>query len=177
VALTKLGLYEQIIDEATQGAIAGLNQEHVQVLRRTLDAGDSHSYLVQHLARQINFVLRSLPVDRRLEAQVALSNKIIDLLEAGTPASCKGSRATVTPQGELLFAIVRAQQNRTTRHSPRDKLSNIRDPTRSEPCLETGKEFVMRMAWTFSDRLSSGAASALLKTRSASSPITESQFE
>jgi hypothetical protein len=89
VALTKLGLYEQIIDDATHAAVAGLNQEHVQVLRRDLDAGDSHSYLVQHLARQIGFVLRSLPVKGRLDAQVALSNKIIELLEAGAPVSSR----------------------------------------------------------------------------------------
>jgi superfamily II DNA or RNA helicase len=112
VALTKLGLYEQIIDDATQGAIAGLNQEHVQVLRRDLDAGDSHSYLVQHLARQIGFVLRSLPVEGRLDSQVALSNKIIELLEAGAPASAKGTRANVTPQAELLLAILRKEVDR-----------------------------------------------------------------
>jgi hypothetical protein len=53
VALTKLGLYEQILDDATQAAIAILNQEHIQVLKRDLDAGDSHSYLVQHLARKM----------------------------------------------------------------------------------------------------------------------------
>jgi hypothetical protein len=112
VPLTKLGLYERIIDDATQSAIAGLNQEHVQVLRRDLDAGDSHSYLVQHLARQIGFVLRSLPVEGRLDAQVALSNKIIELLEAGAPASAKGTRANVTPQAELLLAIVRKEIDR-----------------------------------------------------------------
>ena len=112
MALTKLGLYEQILDDATQAAIADLDQEQFQVLRRQLDAGDSHSYLVQHLARQIDFVLRSLPVEGRLDAQVALSNKIIDLLEAGAPASSKGTRANVTPQAELLLAIVRKEIER-----------------------------------------------------------------
>ena len=43
VALQKLGLYEQILDDATLTVIADLNQEHIQVLRRDLDAGDSHS--------------------------------------------------------------------------------------------------------------------------------------
>jgi superfamily II DNA or RNA helicase len=112
VALTKLGLYEQILDDATQTVIADLNQEHIQVLKRDLDAGDSHSYLVQHLARQIGFVLRSLPVEGRIDAQVALSNKIIDLLEAGAPTTSKGTRANVTPQAELLLAIVRKEIER-----------------------------------------------------------------
>lgn len=47
MGLIKLGLYEQILDDATQTAIADLNQEHIQVLRRHLDAGDRHSYLVR----------------------------------------------------------------------------------------------------------------------------------
>ena len=111
MAVIKLGLYEQIFDDATQTAIADLNQEHIQVLRRHLDAGDSHSYLA-HLARQIGFVLRSLPVEGRLDAQVALSNKIIDLLEAVSPALSKGTRANVTPQVELLLAIVRKEIDR-----------------------------------------------------------------
>jgi superfamily II DNA or RNA helicase len=112
VSLTKLGLYEQILDEATQTAIADLNQEHIQVLRRDLDAGDSDSYLVQHLARQISFVLRSLPNEGRIDAQVALSNKIIHLLEEGAPTPAKGTRASVTPQAELLLAIVRKEIER-----------------------------------------------------------------
>ena len=112
MAVTKLGLYEQILDDAAQVAIANLDPEQFQVSRRPLDAGDSHSYLVQHLARQIGFVLRSLPVEGRLEAQVALSNKIIDLLEAGAPPASKGTRAGVTPQAELLLAIVRKESER-----------------------------------------------------------------
>jgi len=57
-------------------------------------------------------VLRSLPVEGRLDVQVALSNKIIDLLEAGAPAPAKGTRATVTPQAELLLAILRKEVDR-----------------------------------------------------------------
>ena len=112
MTVAKLGLYERILDDAAQVAIADLDPEQFHVLSRPLDAGDSHSYLVQHLARQIDFVLRSLPVDGRLEAQVALSNKIIDLLEAGAPAASKGTRANVTPRAELLLAIVRKEIDR-----------------------------------------------------------------
>jgi HKD family nuclease len=89
-----------------------LNQDHFQVLRRGLDAGDSHSYLVQHLARQIGFVLRSLPVEGRLDAQVVLSNKIVELLEVGAPESAKGTRAKVTPQAELLLGVLRKEIDR-----------------------------------------------------------------
>ena len=60
MGVTKLGLYEQMLDDATQAAIAELDQKQFRVISRYLDAGDSHSYLVQHLARQIGFVLRSL---------------------------------------------------------------------------------------------------------------------
>ena len=45
-------------------------------------------------------------------AQVALSNKIIELLEAGAPASAKGIRANVTPQAELLLTILRKEIDR-----------------------------------------------------------------
>jgi hypothetical protein len=48
----------------------------------------------------------------RLDAQGALSNKIIELLEAGAPASAKGTRANVTPQAELLLAILRKEIDR-----------------------------------------------------------------
>jgi superfamily II DNA or RNA helicase len=104
VAVTKLGLYEQILDDAAQVAIADLDPQQFHVSSRPLDAGDSHSYLVQHLARQIDFVLRSLPVEGRLDAQVALSNKIVDLLEAGTPPASKGTRAGIR-RADLLLAI------------------------------------------------------------------------
>jgi HKD family nuclease len=105
VAVTKFGLYEQILDDATQAAIADLDQQQLQVLSRQLDPGDSHSYLVQYLARQIEFVLKSLPVEGRLDAQVVLSNKIIDLIETGVPAASTGNRATFK-RAELLLAIV-----------------------------------------------------------------------
>ena len=95
--LAKFGLYEQILDDATQGVLADLNKEHIQVLRRDLDAGDSHSCLVEHLARQIGFVLRSLPVERDGLIRGGRIHKIIDLLEVGAPASSKGTRAIVTP--------------------------------------------------------------------------------
>jgi hypothetical protein len=111
VAVTKLGLYERILDDAAQVDIADLDPEQFHVSRRPLDAGDSHSYLVQHLARQIDFVLRSLPVEGRLEAAVALSNKIIDLLEAGTPPASKGTRAGIT-RANLLLARARKESER-----------------------------------------------------------------
>ena len=46
VAVAKFGLYEQILDEATQAAIAELDPDQFSVSTRPLDAGDSHSYLV-----------------------------------------------------------------------------------------------------------------------------------
>ena len=111
MVVIKVGLYEQILDDAAKVAIADLDQQQFQVLRRQLDAGDSHSFLVQHLARQIGLVLRSLPVEGRLEAQVALSNKIIHLLEAEAPAAFAGNQATIT-RAELLLAIVCKQVER-----------------------------------------------------------------
>jgi superfamily II DNA or RNA helicase len=111
VTVAKLGLYERILDDAAQVAIADLDPQQFHVLSRPLDAGDSHSYLVQHLARQMDFVLRSLPVDGRLEAQVALSNKIVDLLEAGATPASKGTRAGIT-RADLLLAIARKESER-----------------------------------------------------------------
>ncbi len=138
MAGTKLGLYEQIFDHATQTAIADLDSRAISCLRADqLDAGDSHSYLVQHLARRIGCVLRSLPVEGRLDAQVALCNKIIDLLEPGTPAASKVNGA-IDHAGSVV-ACNSEQKDRKTRHAARDKLSNNGDATRSESCLATSK--------------------------------------
>jgi hypothetical protein len=64
VAVTKLGLYERIFDDAAQVVIADLDPQRFHVSSRPLVAGDSQSYLVQHLARQLGLVLTKKSASR-----------------------------------------------------------------------------------------------------------------
>src|SRR5262245_50607894 len=97
-----VGLYEQIISAVVDGDIAEAERSNLAALTRELDAGDSHEYLAAHLADYLGRALRSLPAESRLEKQVDLSNRVIDLLTTSVPDAF-GTEDAKVMRAELLL--------------------------------------------------------------------------
>jgi superfamily II DNA or RNA helicase/HKD family nuclease len=119
-----IGLYEQIVSEAVDAEISEARSSGLTAELRDLDEGDSHQYLVQHLARCLNRALQSFPAQGRLDKQVDLTNKVIDLLIAHSPDVFDEDLARVL-RAELLLAIFRTPSGRP-------------DTPLSASCLMTG---------------------------------------
>ncbi len=77
------GLYDAIITERLDAAIAGLEALRAEI--GALDAGTSHLYFAQHLKRELEAALREFPEGERVGRQLELSNRIIALLAAEFP--------------------------------------------------------------------------------------------
>jgi hypothetical protein len=106
-----IGLYEQVVNERTDSQIAQATAQSLRVVTRELDAGDSHSYLTQYLAEHLSHAFQSFPSETRLEKQLNLANKIIDLLAAQAPAVFSEAQAKVL-RAELLLAVLQAPMER-----------------------------------------------------------------
>ena len=99
-----VGLYEQVVSEVVGEAIADARGEGLDVVLRSLDSGDSHSYLAQYLAPMISSALRSLPQPERTSKQIELVNKILLLLAEDAPESANEKGKIARP--EILLGIL-----------------------------------------------------------------------
>jgi superfamily II DNA or RNA helicase len=102
-----IGLYEQIINERTAGNIDQAAAQSLRVVTRELDPGDSHGHFTQYLAEHLSRALSSFPAETRLEKQLDLANKVIDLLATYTPMVFSEAQAKVM-RAELLLAILQS---------------------------------------------------------------------
>lgn len=120
-----IGLYEQIISQAIGIEIVGAQSRNLKAEKRELDDGDSHEYLTQYIAACLSRALRSFPAQARLEKQLDLTNKVIDLLTAQAPEAFDVDNAKVM-RAELLLAIFQVPIERP-------------DTPLSASCLMTGR--------------------------------------
>lgn len=95
------GLYERIADEGLEAALRALVGEYQA---QTLDEGESHAVLAEHLAHLITQVLRRQPSKERLKHQVALCNRLVQILEEHDPAIQSG-RETLPEDVRRLLAV------------------------------------------------------------------------
>lgn len=106
-----IGLYEQIINEGTAGNISQALAQSFRVVTGKLDAGDSHGYLTQYLAEHLSQAFQSFPSEARLEKQLDLANKVIDLLAIHAPVVFGEDQANVI-RAELLLAVLQSPMER-----------------------------------------------------------------
>ena len=98
------GLYEQLITREVSAALAALDSNAVRVERESLDPVDSYEILARHVYAVLNLVLRALPESERLDQQVDVCNRVLELLaERIKSATDRGS--LVPPPASALLSI------------------------------------------------------------------------
>ncbi|MBI3864742.1 MAG: DEAD/DEAH box helicase family protein [Planctomycetia bacterium] len=134
------GLYEKVISKAVEGQIVDARSRNLEVETRSLDAGDSETYLTQYLATCIRGALQSFPANARIEKQIELSNELIDLLGRHAPAVL-GPEESKLLRADLLLSVLKAPLER-----PDTPLSSscLMTGTRQDPSLvsQLRKEFL-----------------------------------
>lgn len=95
------GLYERIADEGLEAALQALVGEYQA---QHLDEGESHVVLAEHLAHLITQVLRRQPSKERLKHQVALCNRLVQILGEHDPTVQSG-RETLPEDVRRLLAV------------------------------------------------------------------------
>jgi len=99
-----VGLYEQIVNEVVGEAISEAREQGLDVVLRSLDSADGHSYLAQYLSPLISSALSSLPQPERTVRQLELTNKILLLLLEEAPESLGEKIKILRP--EVLLGIL-----------------------------------------------------------------------
>ena len=74
------GLYEQIIDQGVRRRLARVDDRAASFEEEGLDPGDGHTVLSEHLCGIIRDALEDMPQDDRIRHQVALCNRLIEVL-------------------------------------------------------------------------------------------------
>ena len=92
------GLYEQLITRALEQAIENLKHSASHVEVGPLDPADSHELLARHVNDVLKTVLRAIPHADRLDQQVELCNRILELIGSDTDL-------LVRPPAEALLDI------------------------------------------------------------------------
>jgi HKD family nuclease len=126
-----VGLYEQVISREIAAEIQNAATRRLDVETRELDGGDSHGYLVQHIATYLNRALQSFPPSVRLEKQVELANRVIDMVAQLAPDAAHMDDAEVV-RAEVLLAIF---QTPTERPDTPLSASCLMTGTRQDPSL------------------------------------------
>ena len=98
------GLYEQLITREISEALAALDLNAIRVEQAPLDPIDSYDILARHVYAVLNRVLRALPENERLDQQVDVCNRVLELLaERIKSATDRGSM--VQPPASALLSI------------------------------------------------------------------------
>lgn len=98
------GLYESLINQFIEAGIEEAASQQLRPERRSLDSGDSHTYLAQYLADYIRKAFSSIPKDERLAKQLELANRILLLLSENTPDAFDQDQSRLL-SAELLLAL------------------------------------------------------------------------
>jgi superfamily II DNA or RNA helicase len=98
------GLYEQLITRELSAALGSLDGNIVQIQHEPLRPADSHDILTRHVSEVLRRVLQALPEKERLEHQVEICNRVLEML-AASPKSAVDTGTTVHAPAEALLSI------------------------------------------------------------------------
>ena len=103
----KTGLYETLVSEGLAEALSKLDSTQFEILRASLDPGDSHVIFVRHLRDVLTRALKSFAEEERVKRQTDLCNRLLGLLDAEL-SSDSGDRDPdrITIPAEALLALV-----------------------------------------------------------------------
>lgn len=100
----KNGLYEQLITKLISNKLSLLDPDQYHIELVALDRQEAARYLSQYLADTIKFALNEIKGDEQLEQQIALSNKVIQLLISELP-QLELTGNLIENEGRILEAI------------------------------------------------------------------------
>lgn len=98
------GLYEQLITREISSALGSLDRNIVQIQQEPLELADSYDILTRHVSDVLRRVLQALPEKERLEHQIEICNRVLDLL-AASQKSAADTGTTVHAPAEALLSI------------------------------------------------------------------------
>ena len=93
------GLYEQVVDRLLGNRLAALSASSIEFNDETLDVGESHTVLADHLRRIVREALDRMIGADRFTHQVELVNRVLRALE---PGDYDCNRELTTPPRRLL---------------------------------------------------------------------------
>lgn len=94
------GLYEALVTRALRARLDGSG---LRARLEALDPGEAHLFLARHLHDLLLRVLDSVPAERRVDAQIDVCNRVLDLLAGAVPRFGLSDGDHVEP--ELLLAL------------------------------------------------------------------------
>lgn len=118
------GLYESLINKFIDARIGEAASNRLQIDKRALDSGDSHTYLAQYLADHIRKAFIAFPQAERLERQLELANRILNVLSESSPEAFDKDQSRIV-RTELLLMLSDTKLDRA-------------DTPLSTSCLMTG---------------------------------------
>ena len=98
------GLYEQLITREISSALASLDGNVIEIEREPLEPADAYDILARHVYDVLKRVLRALPEKERLERQVEICNRVLELL-AQPPQGAADPETLVLSPAEALLSI------------------------------------------------------------------------
>jgi len=96
------GLYEQLITREIFSALALLDRNVTRIEQEPLDPVDAYDLLARHVYDVLKRVLRSLPEKERLENQVEICNRILELLAQRLKGIVDSETLVLAPAEALL---------------------------------------------------------------------------
>jgi superfamily II DNA or RNA helicase len=93
------GLYEQVVDRLLERRLDAIERSSIEVTNESLDPGDSHTVLADHLRHVIREALNAVTGEQRLAHQLELVNRILLEIQAAEPDR---DRSIAAPPRRLL---------------------------------------------------------------------------
>lgn len=99
------GLYERLITQGLDHSLGKINKSETLILRETLDTEEAPEILSHYVSLILARALRSLPQEQKQKKQIALCNRVLDLIRKAVPKIGEGEEL-IKETGELLTALV-----------------------------------------------------------------------
>jgi hypothetical protein len=101
------GLYETLVSEGLAEALRKYNPEQYEILRTSLDPGDSHVVFVRHLRDVLARVLTSFVTEERVNRQTKVCNRLLEILDSELRSnSGEADSDRIAVPAEALLALV-----------------------------------------------------------------------
>lgn len=112
-----VGLYDLVMNRELREAVASLDKRGLLEVRESLDPQEAPEFLARAVGQVLARVLRSLPQQGRLEAQVGLCNQVIEMLAEARDDNEQESEDLLL--GERLLAVLRKPEELVESAPPR----------------------------------------------------------